>query len=84
MNQPALPPRELPRRDPINEEKRQSASERADLREQMQVESEVAQLRARVETELPAYENLTNSEKKALLTMRECAQMPQPVRLITA
>ena len=28
---------------------------------------------------MPVYENLTNSEKKALLTMTECAQLPQPV-----
>jgi hypothetical protein len=51
----------------------------ADACEHMQAESELAELRARVKTELPVYENLTDSEKKALLTMTECAPLPQPV-----
>jgi hypothetical protein len=45
----------------------------------MQAESELAQLRARVKTEMPLYESLADSEKKALLTATEYAALPQPV-----
>jgi hypothetical protein len=43
-------------------------------------ESEVAaRLRTRVKTEMPSYGSLMDSEKKALLTMKEYSEPPQPV-----
>lgn len=44
-----------------------------------QAESELAQLRASVKTEMPFYGSLRDSEKKALLTMTDYAALPQPV-----
>jgi hypothetical protein len=49
------------------------------VREHMQTDSELAQLRARVKTEMPRYESLTDSQKKALLATTEYAALPQPV-----
>jgi hypothetical protein len=44
-----------------------------------QRESELGQLQERIERKSPPYESLTDSEKKALLTMTEYAAVPQPI-----
>jgi hypothetical protein len=42
-------------------------------------ELELARLRARIEKEVPAYECLTDSEKKALLKITQYSEHPQPI-----
>src|SRR5262249_30419354 len=42
-------------------------------------EPEIGQLRARLAKEIPPYESLTDSEKKALLKLTDYAGVPQPV-----